>query len=26
MPDAVLINAKHDVLAEKVTIERAGKK
>ena len=25
MPDAVLINAKHDVLAEKVTIQRAGK-
>ena len=26
MPDAVLINAQHDVLAEKVTIERTGKK
>ncbi len=26
MPDAVLINAQHDVLAEKITIERTGKK
>ena len=26
MPDAVLINAKHDVLAENVTIQHAGKK
>ncbi len=26
MPDAVLINAQHDVLAEKVTIERSGQK